>query len=100
MINYLSQIRERTGFAPVRVRVGGNSGDISNYVPTQTTSVILTDPNARVHNQPANYGPVLWDIMQKASELAGGVNYLIGAAEHAFRLCSLVLNSYNRSDTR
>lgn len=79
-INYLAQLRERTGSLPVRARIGGNSGDISKYVPSQKTSIVLTDPTARVHNQPATYGPALWDTMREVAELSGGTNYIIGAS--------------------
>jgi hypothetical protein len=32
MINYLAGIRALTGDVPVRIRVGGNSADISTYL--------------------------------------------------------------------
>ncbi|KAJ4485502.1 hypothetical protein J3R30DRAFT_1367050 [Lentinula aciculospora] len=79
MLNYLSEIRSRTGSNDVRIRIGGNSGDVSTYVPSQTSPMlILTDPNANSNNQPVNYGPMLWEVMQKVSEEVNGVQYLIG----------------------
>ncbi|KAJ4499327.1 hypothetical protein C8R41DRAFT_815319 [Lentinula lateritia] len=79
MLNYLSQIRSRTGSNDVRIRVGGNSGDVSTYVPTQASPMlILTDPDADSNSQPVNYGPMLWEVMEKVSEEVNGVQYLIG----------------------
>lgn len=79
MLNYLSQIRSRTGSNDVRIRVGGNSGDVSTYVPTQASPMlILTDPDANSNSQPVNYGPMLWEVMEKVSEEVNGVQYLIG----------------------
>lgn len=79
MLNYLNQIRSRTGSNDVRIRVGGNSGDVSTYVPTQASPMlILTDPDANSNSQPVNYGPMLWQVMEKVSEEVNGVQYLIG----------------------
>ncbi|KAE9409375.1 hypothetical protein BT96DRAFT_962470 [Gymnopus androsaceus JB14] len=79
MLNYLGEIRSRTGPQGIRIRVGGNSGDISSYMPSQTSPMlILTDPEANANNQPVNYGPMLWEVMDKVSQEVGGVQYLIG----------------------
>jgi len=79
IVNYIEQIRARTGSNSVRIRVGGNSADDSVYVPTQTSPmIVLTDPSASSDAQPANYGPELWKVMQNVSQAAGGVSYLIG----------------------
>ncbi|KAF5392638.1 hypothetical protein D9757_002134 [Collybiopsis confluens] len=68
MLNYLGQIRSRTG-SPVRIRVGGNSADTSTYVQSQTSPMLaLTDPNANSNNQPVNYGPMLWEVMGKVAD--------------------------------
>ncbi|KAJ7834515.1 hypothetical protein B0H13DRAFT_2369828 [Mycena leptocephala] len=49
MINYLAGIRALTGDVPVRIRVGGNSADISTYVESQTSPMaVLNNPNAIV----------------------------------------------------
>ncbi|KAJ3819578.1 glycoside hydrolase family 79 protein [Lentinula raphanica] len=86
MLNYLGEIRSRTGSNDVRVRVGGNSADASTYVPSQTSPMlVLTDPNANSNNQPVDYGPMLWEVMEKVSQEVNGVQYLIG----------LTLNSTN-----
>lgn len=73
MINFLAQIRSRTGANfPVRLRIGGNSADSSHYLPSQKSPMIaLTDPNANANNQPVNYGPELWNVMQKVASDVG-----------------------------
>ncbi|KIK70366.1 glycoside hydrolase family 79 protein [Collybiopsis luxurians FD-317 M1] len=79
MLNYLGEIRSRTGSNAVRIRVGGNSADVSTYVSSQTSPMlVLTDPNANSNNQPVDYGPMLWEVMNKVSEDVNSVQYLIG----------------------
>ena len=60
VINYLQQIRSRTGSQPVRVRVGGNSAETSTYIPTLGSPMIqITKPatGSNEDNQPVDYGP-------------------------------------------
>jgi hypothetical protein len=58
MINYLAGIRALTGDVPVRIRVGGNSADISTYVESQTSPMaVLNNPNAIADDQRVNFGP-------------------------------------------
>ncbi|KAG7450715.1 glycoside hydrolase family 79 protein [Guyanagaster necrorhizus] len=81
MLNYLSQIRNRTGSNPVRLRIGGNSADSSTYLQNQTSPMLkLTDPDANSNNQPVDYGPMLWDVLQSVSGSVEGVEYLIGVS--------------------
>ncbi|KAF8076570.1 glycoside hydrolase family 79 protein [Lyophyllum atratum] len=79
VMNYLSGIRSRTGNNPLRLRVGGNSMDSSVYVPEQTSPMVEMKQNAaNANNQPATYGPMLWDVMKKVADDVGGAEYLIG----------------------
>ncbi|KAI0082446.1 glycoside hydrolase family 79 protein [Panus rudis PR-1116 ss-1] len=75
-INYLSSIKSPD--RPVRLRLGGNSMDSSTYVPTQQEITQFTNPNANSNDQPVNYGPALFDVMNKVSDSVGGAEYLIG----------------------
>jgi len=53
--------------------------DSSIYVPSQTSPMVQLIGNAPNDNdQPVNYGPMLWDVMDKVSADIGGANYLIG----------------------
>ena len=79
IINYLSTLRLRVGNNPLRIRIGGNSMDSSVYVPTQTSPYIqpisgLGTPD----DQPVNFGPVLWDVLDQVGSAIGGATYLIG----------------------
>lgn len=76
--NYLTALRSRTGKQPLRLRIGGNSMDDSVYVPTQTTPMIQAIPGAHADDQPVNFGPVLWDVLDKVASNVGGASYLIG----------------------
>ena len=77
--NYLSALRARGSGRPMRVRIGGNSIDSSTYVPGQQGSLIqFTDPGANVNDQPVDFGPQLFDVMNAMNEDVGGISYLIG----------------------
>jgi len=79
MTNYLTTLRSRVGNSPLRLRVGGNSMDSSIYVPTQTSPMVqLLGDDANSNNQPVNYGPVLWDVLDKVAADIGGASYLVG----------------------
>jgi len=79
IVNYLSTLRSRVGSGPLRIRIGGNSMDSSNYIPSQGSPMIQMLGNAANSNdQPVNYGPGLWDVMDKVASDIGGASYLIG----------------------
>jgi hypothetical protein len=79
VISYLAALRSRVGSKPLRIRIGGNSMDSSNYVPSQTSPMIqLIDNATNVNDQPVNYSPILWDVMDKVSTDIGGASYLLG----------------------
>lgn len=79
VVNYLAALRSRVGSKPLRIRIGGNSMDSSNYVPSQTSPMVqLIDNAPNPNDQPVNYSPILWDVMDKVSSDIGGANYLIG----------------------
>lgn len=79
VINYLSALRLRTGAVPLRIRIGGNSMDSSVYVSTQTSPMVQHIQGAlNANDQSVNYGPVLWDVLNKIAGEVGGANYLIG----------------------
>ncbi|CAA7260045.1 unnamed protein product [Cyclocybe aegerita] len=79
VINYLTALRSRVGNTPFRMRVGGNSMDSSIYVPEQTSPMVqLVGDAANANNQPVNYGPVVWDVLDKIASDIGGASYLLG----------------------
>lgn len=79
IINYLAALRSRVGSKPLRIRIGGNSMDSSIYVPSQTSPMVQLMANApNTNDQPVNYSPLLWDVMDKVSSDIGGANYLLG----------------------
>ncbi|KAF8969446.1 glycoside hydrolase family 79 protein [Flammula alnicola] len=78
VVNYLSALRSRVGNNPLRVRIGGNSMDSSTYVPSQTSPMVqLLNASANDNDQPVDFGPALWDVMDKVSSDIGGASYLI-----------------------
>lgn len=78
MQNYLSNIRARMS-NPLRIRVGGNGMDSSTYVPTQTDQMIhLTDPDAYFNDIPADFGPVLFEVMNTMADNVGSMEFIIG----------------------
>jgi hypothetical protein len=53
--------------------------DSSFYVPTQTSP--MTQPisgSGSSNDQPVNFGPVLWDVLDQVGSAIGGAIYLIG----------------------
>ncbi|KAJ7669285.1 glycoside hydrolase family 79 protein, partial [Mycena polygramma] len=77
MINYLAGIRARTGDESVRLRIGGNSADISTYVESQASPMtVLNNPDASPDDQSVDYGPVIWSTLAKVGQTVGGVDYL------------------------
>ncbi|KAF5368242.1 hypothetical protein D9757_011216 [Collybiopsis confluens] len=78
MQNYMSNLNMRTTNS-LRIRVGGNAMDGSTYVPTMTDQMlVLTDPDAYFNDQPTNFGPVLFDVMNTMAEKAGQMQFIIG----------------------
>ncbi|PPQ64619.1 hypothetical protein CVT24_008356 [Panaeolus cyanescens] len=80
MTNYLQGIRRRLGDHPLRLRVGGNSMDTSVYDSNQGSPMVQLRgvDTGNINNQPANYGPVLWDVLSRVSSNIGGASYLVG----------------------
>ncbi|KAF9057944.1 glycoside hydrolase family 79 protein [Panaeolus papilionaceus] len=80
MLNHLQGIRRRLGDNPLRLRVGGNSMDTSIYNPNGGSPMVqLSGVNTNnTNNQPADYGPLLWDVLAKVSSNIGGISYLVG----------------------
>jgi len=79
VINYLAALRSRVGSKPLRIRIGGNSMDSSNYVPSQTSPMVqLIDNAPNANDQPVNFSPILWDVLDKVSSDIGGATYLLG----------------------
>lgn len=81
MLNHLQGIRRRLGDNPLRLRVGGNSMDTSIYNPNGGSPMVqLSGVNTNnTNNQPADYGPLLWDVLAKVSSNIGGISYLVGS---------------------
>lgn len=52
--------------------------DSSTYVPGQSSIIEFTNPDANVNDQPVNYGPQLFDVMNAVSDKVGGTEFLIG----------------------
>lgn len=78
ILNYLAAVRSRTGSHPARIRIGGNSLDTSTYVPTQGSPMIQRQAPVNSDNQPARYGPLVWDVLSKVASNIDGVAYIIG----------------------
>ena len=79
MLNYLAAIRSRVGSNPLRLRIGGNSMDTSKYHATMGAPMIQrVNSSINGDNQPANYGPVVWDVLSKVSSSIGGAAFVIG----------------------
>ncbi|KAJ7207135.1 glycoside hydrolase family 79 protein, partial [Mycena pura] len=78
MLNYLAGIRARTGSNPVRVRIGGNSADISPYDSQPASPMVALLPgNFSFDDQPATYNAMLWSVMADVATSVGGVAYVI-----------------------
>jgi len=52
--------------------------DSSIFNETQTQFSVFTDPNANWNDQPVNYGPLVFRVMDTVSKRLGGAEYLIG----------------------
>lgn len=55
--------------------------DSSIFKENQTEFSIFTDPNANGNDQPVDYGPLVFKVMQAVSKRLGGAEYLIGEPE-------------------
>ncbi|KIK62124.1 glycoside hydrolase family 79 protein [Collybiopsis luxurians FD-317 M1] len=78
MQNYMHNLNRRTS-NPLRIRVGGNAMDGSTYVPSMTDKMlVLTDPNAYFNDQPTDFGPVLFDVLNAMADKAGEMQFIIG----------------------
>lgn len=52
--------------------------DSSTFNKSQTQFSAFTDPNANWNDQPVDYGPLVFKVMDAVSKRLGGVEYLIG----------------------
>ncbi|KAF7340105.1 Glyco-hydro-79C domain-containing protein [Mycena venus] len=78
MLNYLANIRARTGNNPVRIRIGGNSADSSPYFDTASSPMVqLQQGNFNANDQPVTYNSLLWQVMASVSKSVNGVSYVI-----------------------
>ncbi|KAJ3516062.1 hypothetical protein NLJ89_g1359 [Agrocybe chaxingu] len=77
MQNYMSNIAARMSL-PLNIRIGGNGMDGSTYVPTQTTIIEHTDPNAYFNDIPVNFGPGFFDILNGMADKVGPMRFTIG----------------------
>ncbi|KAG6844147.1 hypothetical protein H0H87_009390 [Tephrocybe sp. NHM501043] len=77
MQNYLHNIITRIS-KPLRIRVGGNGMDGSTYVPNLKTFLQFTDPNAYFNDIPVNFGPIMFDVMNKMYDTVGAMQFIIG----------------------
>ncbi|KAL5522075.1 hypothetical protein ACEPAF_1931 [Sanghuangporus sanghuang] len=75
--NYLSNIRARMS-NPLRIRVGGNSMDASQYVANQTNMITLTNPDAYFNDMPCDFGPMLFDVLNSMADIVGEMEFIIG----------------------
>ncbi|KAI0796859.1 glycoside hydrolase family 79 protein [Abortiporus biennis] len=78
VVNYFSSLYARGSGQPVRLRLGGNSMDSSVYDSTQQSILQLTNPDANSDDQPVNYGPKLWEVMNTMADKVGQAQYLVG----------------------
>ncbi|EJD00414.1 uncharacterized protein FOMMEDRAFT_169881 [Fomitiporia mediterranea MF3/22] len=77
MKNYLSNIRARMS-TPLRIRIGGNSMDGSQYVPGQKNMITITDENANFNDVPVDFGPVLFDVLNAMADTVGEMQFILG----------------------
>ncbi|KAG6810265.1 hypothetical protein H0H92_012642 [Tricholoma furcatifolium] len=77
MQNYLHNIIARLE-NPLRIRIGGNSMDISTYVPTLSELLVETDPDAYFNDIPVDFGPVLFDVINAMSDDVGEMQFVLG----------------------
>ncbi|TEB31649.1 hypothetical protein FA13DRAFT_1732511 [Coprinellus micaceus] len=78
MQNYLHNLVARLS-KPLRIRVGGNGMDGSTYHRSYKDSMLeLPDPDAYFNDIPANFGPVLFDVMNAMYDKVGPMQFMIG----------------------
>lgn len=81
MQNYLSNIAARMSH-PVRIRVGGDTMEFSNY-SSALTNTMLKNLNVKGNYTVATtYGPVLFDVMNKMADDVGEMQFLTGLSMH------------------
>lgn len=81
MQNYLSNIASRMS-QPLRVRVGGDTMEFSNY-SSSLTNTMLKHLNVKANYTVATtYGPVLFDVMNKMADDVGDMQFLTGLSMH------------------
>ncbi|KAJ3537275.1 hypothetical protein NMY22_g5656 [Coprinellus aureogranulatus] len=94
MQNYLHNMVARLS-KPLRIRVGGNGMDGSTYHRSYKDSMLeLPDPDAYFNDIPANFGPVLFDVMNAMTRLYQHRRAWSGCGEGAGdRLDSMLLGN-------
>ncbi|KAF7377360.1 Glyco-hydro-79C domain-containing protein [Mycena sanguinolenta] len=80
MLNYLANIKARTGNNPIRIRIGGNSADTSPYVDTPSSPMVqLENGTFNSNDQLVTYNPLLWTVMASVAQSVNGVSFVINA---------------------
>ena len=77
-LNYLKAYVAYLPSIPLRLRVGGNSMDVSTYIKSQTQFLNITDPNAQKDHIPVDFGPTLLYVLSQVGKDIGGVEYIMG----------------------
>lgn len=52
--------------------------DSSTFNESQTAFSVFTDPNANANDQPVNYGPLVFKVLDAVGKRLGGAEYVIG----------------------
>lgn len=52
--------------------------DSSQFVQDQSDMMHFTDPNANFNDQPVDFGPMLFNVMNQVGSDVGGIEYVIG----------------------
>ncbi|KAJ6519298.1 hypothetical protein C8R45DRAFT_950921 [Mycena sanguinolenta] len=78
MLNYLANIRARTGNNPIRIRIGGNSADTSPYIDTPSSPMVqLQNGTFNSNDQLVTYNPLLWTVMASVAQSVNGISFVI-----------------------
>ncbi|KAF8990332.1 hypothetical protein BDQ17DRAFT_369785 [Cyathus striatus] len=77
MKNYLSNLAVRMS-KPLRIRIGGNGMDGSNYDRSLTTLLEHIDPDAYYNDIPVHFGPLFFDILNGMADSVGEMQFSIG----------------------
>lgn len=77
MLNYLANIKARIQ-NPLRIRIGGNSMDAATYQSSQSSMIVMTDPNAYFNDIPVDFGPVFWKVLNTVADKVGEMKFMVG----------------------